>query len=164
MIIIKIIATFLEQVDDTIDEDEKLQKKEKSPVYAQYKYPLEIVPVFEAFYLKLETHYKNITYSAYINYRTPELNESFAKKVISQIFTIARDLRFIPIPYITSLEKPLNNGLESKFLMSWFSELLKHSRSFSTFSYKNYLRSRNDQEHLDDKRRTIEHNVSFQMY
>lgn len=126
--------------------------------YTQYKYPLEMVPIFEGFLLKLESLHKNEVQS--IAARTGDkMNDDtcFTSSLNRQMSTILRNLSFVPSSYAALLEK---TSFENNFNMEWFIWVAKHVRSFSTFTYKSYVKYREPvEEENTDKSHDIE--VSF---
>lgn len=115
----------------------------ETTVYVPYKYPVEILPLFEAVYLKFETIFKNVLYSKCTG-SLKKLSANIEEELCFQIPSIARSLFIVPSSYVCLLEKPLtDNASEYPFHMNWFIQIIKHVRSFSTFSYGHYLNHRN---------------------
>lgn len=129
--------------NSVIEEDSESREKLISDFeYVQYKYPVEIVPAFEAFYLKFETLYRNIMHAKCTG-TIRNVNTNFEENILSQASSLVRDLRIIPSTYILLLEKPLTEGVsECRFHMNWFLQIVQHLRSFSKFSYSQFVRYR----------------------
>ncbi len=137
---INILFFFSESTKSTILEDDSELSRPIQQCIDHYKYPLELIPIFEAFYLRLETHYKNIVHSKYFSDLISIGDENAGGAITSQMADISRTLLFIPKYYVSVVEEPLKNHFtDREFFMIWFSQIMKHARSFSTFSFKKYL-------------------------
>lgn len=136
-----------------VDEDEikTSEPSKENIIYAAYKYPLEIIPILEGMFLRLETNYKSFVFSKC----TDELSEcedsTFLEKISSQFPAFSQELPFIPSEYSSIVGEPLTSELgDRSSLMIWYSSMIKHTRSFSTFSFRNYLKFRDENSDPDE--------------
>jgi len=135
-----------------------VQNVEKN-IHAIYKYPLEIIPIIEALFLRLEINYKSFVFSKCTN----EVSEDFKfqERISSQMSSFTQNLQFIPPEYAAIIGKPASPETEDRrALMMWYSSMIKHLRSFSTFSYKDYLSFRTEIADVDEGTSASEFSVS----
>ncbi|KAK7603581.1 hypothetical protein V9T40_003580 [Parthenolecanium corni] len=134
-----------------VDETEIPRESRENIIYASYKYPLEIIPILEGIFLKLETNYKSFVFSKC----TEELSEcedsQFSERISSQFPALSLELQFIPSEYSSTVAKSLTaESGDRSLLMLWYSSIIKHMRSFSTFSFKHYLKFRDENSDLEE--------------
>lgn len=133
------ICLFTDETQIKADHDIQLE----TTVYVPYKYPIEILPLFEAFYLKFETFFKSVMYSKCTG-SLKKFSANIEEEICFQIPSVARSLFIVPSSYVCLLEQPLTDSASKyPFHMNWFIQIIKHLRSFSTFSYGHYLNHRN---------------------
>lgn len=96
------------------------------------------MPIFEAFYLKLETHYKRVVLAKFARNGDDERTDDSA---VSRIYDIARNARFIPDAYASVIEKARvqEGNLEKTAHMLWLCTILRHVRSFASFSFRKFV-------------------------
>ena len=132
--------------------------------YAQYRYPVEMVPIFECFLLKLEAVHKNVVQTNVTHGNQDMDTRMHLMSMINrQTPSILRNAIFAPSSYAYALEK---TSLENEFSMEWFILLGKHARSFSTFSYKLFVKYREpvDQENASKSRTKVIIFISYTIY
>lgn len=118
-----------------------------------------MIPILEGMFLKLETNYKNFVFSKCTDELSKYEDLTFSEKISSQYPTFSQDLLFIPSKYSLTCELK-----DRSSLMIWYSSMIKHTRSFSTFSFTNYLKFRHETSDIDEDTSKFEHSVRYQFY
>ncbi|XP_065212438.1 midasin [Planococcus citri] len=149
-------CTEYDQSMEVVEEDMKMledqNRTSQNETYQDSKHPFDILPIFEALYMKIETNYKTHIFGQIASLENSD--SSFETNVASKMLPYVNKLPFISPNYVSNIQNSLlsdvsRNGLK----MKWFCHLLKHLQSFTTFSYEKYLRYRKekaDSEESDD--------------